>query len=800
MFPTTLKTRIKRTATSLCRISVAAAAAGFWLAPCPMAMADGSGEPEEAAAEVVIVDEQPEDSVLVATRQDLQEEYAAPEGSLEPISHDTEHEPEPADPPGEEKPVAEEEPAIEAAPATEAKSSTESKPLVAVAAKRPADQSTTAKAEDAMVEVTDAPAPRVATRVSTPGDVAAALLQEETKVAAAPFKGIVAGQSTRQELISLWGEPSDTRQTPEGEVLNYDQDNFAAIEVLVKKDLVQLVKAELEKQSQPERLAARLHVDLLDSVTIKDEETGEDLGVVYPEKGLMLLLNLPTKDVTPITPQFVTHLVLQAPDAEAFALRAQTRPVAAYGKRLADLNRALAIDKQNAYAQWLRSGVYLSTGQPVKAEEDAAAALKQNETNAAYRLRWAETLAAIGRYDDAVLETRKVIDAPDDSQLVKAQALALMGRLASLGDAQIAEKAIGFHTAAIAMADKLATSSDAAERRAAKRLLIDSHLAVAIEVSRRSYDDKSEVVAQWIGRASGLAEEMINNEEASLQLRLLVARQSLESLANLKPSKDPGPWVKEASEAAQAIVSSTDDDLQKHRAHWELGQSLFHALRVSHSRREADRAIGYGEKAIDHLAEGAATGDVRPEAEQMVGRLYFHLGAAHAVHKQDHAAAVEWYEQSQPLMLTEIPKSELVIPRQLGEALVSMGVSYWDQDQQPKAIELTVEGAEIMQQAVEAGVLDPGAMAVPYGNLATMHRKQGNGEESAKYAALAAGARGAKTQSDNAMAKQPQNGGQQRSAQTPGGARTASRDQKTTKSSSTSKSKQRRSTRKTILR
>jgi tetratricopeptide (TPR) repeat protein len=736
-------------------LAAASAVAGFWLTPFAPA----------SASEAIIVEQQVEDSVLIATRKAIEQAYDAPEGSLEPISQISEHEPSPADPPKPAGPPAE----------TQTKAVTETK----------------AGSDAGVVSVTDQPLARVASRPAAhvPGDMATAFLQEDQKIAAAPFKGIVAGQSTRKELVDLWGAPTETRKTPAGEVLTYAQEKFAAIEVLVEADKVELIKAQLDKQSQPERLAAKLRVDAFDSVSIKDDETGEEIGIAYPEKGLMLLLSTPSEGLTPIAPQFVTHLVLQAPDAEAFALRAETRPQQAYGKRLADLNQAVSIDKQDAYSLWLRSGVFLSTGQPIKAEADASLTLEQDKKNAAYRLRWCEALAGVGRFDDSVIETRKVIDAEGTPELVKAQALALMGRLASLGDAEIAEKAIGFHTTAIAVADKLATSKDVAERRAAKRLLIDSHLDIAIEVSRRSYDDKGEVVAQWIGRSSGIAEEMITNEQGSLELRLVIARQALEALANFKPSKDPAPWVKEATEAATAVLASTDDVLQKNQAHWELGQAYFHAMRVSHTRREADQAIAYGEQAIDHLASGAETGDVRPEAEQLVGRLYFHLGAAYAVHKQDHKSAVEWYDRAQPLLLSEQPKSELIVPRQLGEALVSMGVSYWDQAQQPKAVELTMKGAEIMDQAAQAGVLDRGAMAVPYGNLSTMHRKLGDNTQSAKYAQLAADARGTTAPSVANQRRPQRSASMQPQAQT----RTAMRvpNEEASKSSSNSQSSSR---------
>ena len=51
---------------------------------------------------------------------------------------------------------------------------------------------------------------------------------------------------------------------------------------------------------------------------------------------------------------------------------------------------------------------------------------------------------------------------------------------------------------------------------------------------------------------------------------------------------------------------------------------------------------------------------------------------------------------------------------------------------------LTVQGAEIMKEAVEDGTLLLKAMAVPYGNLATMHGSLGNSSKSQEFAKLVA--------------------------------------------------------------
>jgi hypothetical protein len=124
-------------------------------------------------------------------------------------------------------------------------------------------------------------------------------------------------------------------------------------------------------------------------------------------------------------------------------------------------------------------------------------------------------------------------------------------------------------------------------------------------------------------------------------------------------------------------------------------------------------------------------------SEQLVGQLYFQMGAIYAVHKLDHAKAIQWYEKAAPLLTAPRPASELYAPRREGEMLVSMGVSYWQVGHQAQALELTQTGVGLVEAAVESGVLAKSTLAVPYGNLATMYEQMGENTNAAKYQNLA---------------------------------------------------------------
>lgn len=648
---------------------------------------------------VVVASDNPSlDSVLVDKREGAPLDDGE-EPSLEPISEVSEYEPELAEPVDEQFP-----------------------PSSTAATHWASDERVAALPKDGAKALKEATAP---TASKTP--------------AAAKFHGVTPGLTTREELIVEWGEPQSVAvakgETEGGEVLTYELPPFEQVEALVEDGVVAVVRVTLVEKTTVKQMAERLRLSEIETVDIVDPLTDDLLAVAFPEKGLTLLTRTSSKSAS--AP--VTHLVLEPIDARTFVLRSEQRGAHELKAKLADLQKAIEADPQNAHAQWLKATQHLAAGQSEAANLAAAAAVRLEPADMAYRLTLAETLRDTAEYDAAVLETRKVLDDESAPEIVRAGALDLMGRLAAMGDKQIAGKTIDFHNAAIVIADRLATNADERERRLAKDLLVSAHLAVAKEIANRDYTNKAETVAEWIGRASGIAEERIEQDGGGLELRLQVAREALAALSKLRPTKDPGPWVTEAKETAETLLAECEDPLMRARVHWELGEAYQHAVRIEHVRGDAQQSLAYGSQAISELSEGAAPRTTSPAAEQLVGQLYFYLGAVNAVHKQDHAEAVGWYDKGRDVLTAERPKSEFVVPRRDGEELVSMGVSYWNQDQKQLAIELTESGARLMERAVAAGVLDSENLAVPYGNLATMYKKIDNGAKALEYGRLGRG-------------------------------------------------------------
>ncbi len=164
--------------------------------------------------------------------------------------------------------------------------------------------------------------------------------------------------------------------------------------------------------------------------------------------------------------------------------------------------------------------------------------------------------------------------------------------------------------------------------------------------------------------------------------------------------------------------------------------ALYDAVQICQMRSDADAALRHGEEAAKYLAQ-ANQARPNPASTLLLGRLYFRLGAIHATSRHDHEAAVAWFDKAVPLM-ERTPADELAgnLGRH-GEALVTMGVSYWENGQQRKAVALSQKGVNWMEQAVQQGSLDRSALAVPYGNLAAMHRKLGADDQADHFQELA---------------------------------------------------------------
>lgn len=200
---------------------------------------------------------------------------------------------------------------------------------------------------------------------------------------------------------------------------------------------------------------------------------------------------------------------------------------------------------------------------------------------------------------------------------------------------------------------------------------------------------------------------------------------------------DPKLWVKEAEETVELLEKELTDRLTCSQFDWQLGLAYLHAADIEHVRSQAASAKRLGKLAEETLSELSRQRDELPDTGYTMGRLYFQIGAVYAIHEQDHEAACKWYDQAAELLLNPVPVTTLAVPQQHGDALVSMGVSYWRTNDRERAVELTQAGVELIEQAVDAGLLASSTLSIPYENLSAMHQALGNEEPAERYQQLA---------------------------------------------------------------
>jgi tetratricopeptide (TPR) repeat protein len=544
----------------------------------------------------------------------------------------------------------------------------------------------------------------------------------------AAFNGVTPGATTRDQVLAKWTGAKEKDTT--GKTLTYSLGQFPAIVISFSGDVVESIRIKLGKPEKFDSLAAKLGLAAF-APAVAVDEFGQPISTCFPERGVTLSHAaaggaMATDDDAAGSEDEVSEIIVRRIMPGPFILRAERSQATAYAQRTADLQTALKLTAKNPKALFLLSEVKLATGKAISAEQLADQACRLEPGNDEYRLQWARCLKHLARYDEAVSQTRAVLEGSTATMSVRAAALEQMGQLAALGSKDVQARAVPLHNKAIELADSLAASDDPAVRAAAHRVLLDAHLAMAERIALGDWAKKDEVVAQWISRASALAEEMIEAGEGDLSLRLRVANSALAAGGRLHPPINPKPWVKESDQAVTQLEDRlSDDPLARDAVHWQLGMVYFQAAEIQHRRGEANAAIQYGELAdatLTPLAEGR--GDL-PDTRYTLGRVYFQIGAVHAVHKQDHEMACQWYDRAADLLLEPAPFTPLANPGQHGDALVSMGVSYWELGQRERAYELTEAGVRLVDQGVTEGLLAADAANVPRGNLSAMARALG---------------------------------------------------------------------------
>jgi tetratricopeptide (TPR) repeat protein len=562
-----------------------------------------------------------------------------------------------------------------------------------------------------------------------------------TVLEAVTFHGITPGISTRSEVLSDWSDPAEADTS--ADVLSFQFDGLKSVEVNFAGNIVKAIAITLDKPAPISEMISSMQLEGVRPVMISDDAKTQ-FTQVFPERGVVLTLNDLAGMVIATdagkaenVEQQVSEVLLETINSQAFLLRARKSAKTNLTDTIADLEQVVTLARNSGEAKYLLSCHNLAIGKAVTAERYAAEAVEIEPMNAVFRLQWAKCLGDMARYDRAVAEARKVLELPQVRQLTRAEALEEMGQLAALGSAEVSERSIQMHSKAIEIADKLANSEDPETRHAAQCVLIDAHLAIAAQIAQGNFQDKNQAVPQWIERASALTEALIDEDASFLPHRLQVAVSALAAATNLDKPINPKLWIEEADGTVKELLAESNDQLIESQYDWQLGLAYLHAADIEHLRSDAASAKKFGKLAEEKLSLLSGQRDELPDTGYTMGRLYFQIGAVYAVHEEDHMSACKWYDQAVDLLLNPVPVTTLAVPQQHGDALVSMGVSYWRTSDRDRAVELTLAGVELIEEAVDAGLLSSTALSVPYENLSAMYQALGKTEPAARYQLLA---------------------------------------------------------------
>lgn len=557
----------------------------------------------------------------------------------------------------------------------------------------------------------------------------------------ASFKGVVPGQSTLAEVDRAWGAPREMRKQGDLLVQLYTVEPFDRVEASFYQGKVVSIVIRLQQSFPAKLVAEQLELAPIRPVLVSNE-LGEILGQAYPERGVLFAFEPATEPGKPSMK--VAQIVLEPITAEPFVLRAETHLESHPTLSLADLDQALKLQADNARAHWLRGRGLALLGRLDEALAATAEAVRLEPDNAHYRVTRAQVLGQLGQFEQALSEARQAVELSQRLPHVRARALCLLGDLLASGTEPDYKQAIQYHTQAVQTADPLTANPHPAIRLPAKEVMVDAHLGAGHDIAWGQWKDKQVAVQRWLERAEAFANELIQNEGGSAELRFRVATRALAICVGMQGALDPEAWAKEVTESGKALIAACEEPGLKVRYQADLGTALYDALQVCQMRDEHQTALGYGELAAEYL-EAAQAQQGLPNGAYLLGRLYFRLGAIHAIGEENHRAAITWFDKALPLLSQPLPKEATAELGRHGETFVSMGVSYWETGQREKAVELTQKGVAMMEHAVAQGTLAEGALAIPYGNLAAMHRELGEPEAARRYQEMAAKLRGPTT-------------------------------------------------------
>jgi len=574
----------------------------------------------------------------------------------------------------------------------------------------------------------EAPSPEVKT-MPVPGEVQTPAPMDVEAPAFSVWQ-IFPGKTPLTRIESEWGKPAHTRRIDQHKHvrLYQQQGEFAKIEIAVENDQVVSVFLIPAKPISLDLVEQKFGLSQIVPAAVHDS-AGRHLGTIYPERGVLIPQSAEGG------PRETDRIIVQAPSAESFMIRANNRSLLAFRDRLNDYQLAIAQEPHFAEAWHQTSLILHRLGRDTEAFEAARKAASGVGTSAEHRLHRTILTVVQGNLASGIQNTQQIADDVTVADHVRAKAYCQLGDLMQMAGPSRNREAVQHHVKAIEIASPLVNDTNQEIRRAAKRVLVDAHMALAIDIATGDWEKKEQTVNQWLMRSKVYIDDMVTNEDATGELRMTWLTKSLMAHSFYDAPFDPGDSIDQIIGQYRELLSQTDDPFFHRALEWDTGRALSQAVFIEHSRDNFDSALKLADQARTFLRGGMTGREIGIADHLLLGNLYFRAGAICAVQKQDHSAATTWYEPA--VQHLSNPSLQNVMLDRRGESLVSMGVSFWSVGNRDQGIALTEQGKALIESATAQNAALQRKLIVPLDNLSEMYRELGNSQKSAQYTASA---------------------------------------------------------------
>ncbi|QGJ71701.1 Hypothetical protein PBC10988_34080 [Planctomycetales bacterium 10988] len=556
--------------------------------------------------------------------------------------------------------------------------------------------------------------------------------EEVTQAEPARLYGVQPGTTTVEELDNTWPLPASLEDYQDGlERRIYHRDPFESVEILVDEKHVHGVSINLRQPVPSDALAKDLSLSFLEPVAIQGAGE-ESLGQAFPERGVMFIFDPQSPPKAPM----VKQIVLETITPEPFILRAEANAPRNPNQALQDIEFALKLDQNFPRAHFLKGKILAEQGELEQALSALNDAIQRDGQSAEYALFRADLWEQKGNYPQAVVDLQSALTLDTEDQEVLALVNSRLGNLLAEGPSHDFHKAIEYHQQAILIAKKLVEHETPELRKVGFEVLLDAHLGVSKDIAWGKWKSKPQVVPKWIERAENLLKAVPEGTPAYDNFQFQVATAAIHAYVGMQAPFGERNWPEILTESGEKRMLHSKSRSEKSDIQWQMGSSLHEAMQVFLANEDFEQALKWGDRAVLLLEQELAAHKEEAGADYQLGRLYFRIGSIHLIKYQDYDRAISWFEKSIPKINQQVPENALADAGRQGESFVTMAIAYWKKGEREKAITLTTQGLKKMEQAVEEGYLPQSALAVPYKNLAGMHRFVGNQPEAQTFQQL----------------------------------------------------------------